>query len=147
MSISWLLMTWWPANSQKKLWDPVAGLIGHVTLVAINGTTKPTPYHSVKSLQLIWRLGTDRRNLWIPNLHMSNSNLIKMTRWQDSGHSNGYQWACLHYNTMTWKHFLHYWHFVRRIHHYQRISLTNVQLCRTLMFPLLLAWITCWTNS
>ena len=44
-------------------------------LAAIAGTTILLPYHVVKSLQLIWREGTRRWNLWVPNLQMSCSDL------------------------------------------------------------------------
>ena len=50
--------------------------IGHVTLVAITGTTILVSYLYVKSLQLLWRLGTGRFHLRVPNLHMSCRELI-----------------------------------------------------------------------
>ena len=44
---------------------------------------------------------------------------------------------------ITWKYFLHYWPFVRRIH--QRwIPLTKGQRCKSWIFSLLSAWISCW---
>ena len=59
--------------------------IGHVTLVAIVGTTILVPksslffYVKVKSLQLIWRLGTRRFHLWLSNLQMNCRDLIDYT--------------------------------------------------------------------
>ena len=50
--------------------------IGHITLVAITGTTILVPYHKVKLLQLIWRYGTHRWNLRFPNRQMSTRDLI-----------------------------------------------------------------------
>ena len=56
----------------------------HVNLVVISGTTKLVLYRLVKSLQLIWRSGTRRWNLRVPNLQMSCSNMIRMRWCQDS---------------------------------------------------------------
>ena len=50
-------------------------LIRHVTLVAITGTTILTPYHIIKSLQLIWISGTRRFHLRVPDLPKSCSDL------------------------------------------------------------------------
>ena len=44
-------------------------------LVVIAGTTNLVPCCVVKFLQLIWRWGTRRWNLRVPNLHMSCSDL------------------------------------------------------------------------
>ena len=55
------------------------GGIGNVILVAITGTTSLVPYLKVKSLQLIWRSGTRRWHLRVPDLQMSCSDL---TTWQ-----------------------------------------------------------------
>ena len=44
---------------------------GDYCLAAIAGATILVPCHVVKSLQLIWRLGTRRWNLRVPDLHMS----------------------------------------------------------------------------
>ena len=65
--------------------------IGHVTLVAITRTVILVPYLSVKSLQLIWGLGTRRWNLRVPDLQMSCSDLLTKSRYQDSYSSNGHQ--------------------------------------------------------
>ena len=48
---------------------------------------------------------------------------------------------------MTWKYFLHYWPLVWGIHRSQVDSHHRDQWCRALMFSVLLAWRTCWTNS
>ena len=40
-------------------------------LVGIAGTTILIPCHIMKSLQLIWRSGTHRWNLWVPDLQTS----------------------------------------------------------------------------
>ena len=53
---------------------------GHAALVDITGTTKLIPFHSVKSLQLIWRSGTRRFHLRVPDRQMSRSDLTKMGR-------------------------------------------------------------------
>ena len=45
-------------------------------LAAIAGATILVPCHVVKSLQLIWRSGTRRWNLRVPNLQMSCIDLI-----------------------------------------------------------------------
>ena len=47
------------------------------TLVAITGTTIPVPNLQVKLLQLIWRLGTRRFHLRVPDLQMSCSHLTE----------------------------------------------------------------------
>ena len=44
---------------------------GACCLLAIAGTTSLVPCHVVKSLQLIWRLGTWRFHLQVPYLQMS----------------------------------------------------------------------------
>ena len=43
----------------------------HVTLAAITESTILVPYLQVRSLQLIWRLGTRRFHLRVPNLQKS----------------------------------------------------------------------------
>ena len=58
--------------------------------MAITGTTILVPYLEVKSLQLIWRSGTRRWNLRVPDLQM-NCRLDYMIGYQDSNPSNGYQ--------------------------------------------------------
>ena len=57
------------------------GQIEHVTLVAITGTILVS-YLQVKSLQLVWRSGTRRWNLWMPDLQMSCRDLAM---WQGTG--------------------------------------------------------------
>ena len=49
--------------------------IGHVALVAIVGANSLVPCHVVKTLCLIWRSGTRRWNLRVPNLQTSCSDL------------------------------------------------------------------------
>ena len=61
---------------------------GHVALKAILGTTKQVPSQLVKSQKLIWRSGTRRCNLRVPDLHMSFSDLIKGRGYQDGSPSN-----------------------------------------------------------
>ena len=46
-------------------------LIGHVTLVAIVGTTTQFSYVKVKSLELSWRSDNLRFHLQVPDLEMS----------------------------------------------------------------------------
>ena len=53
--------------------------LGHVPLAAITGTTNLVPYLWVKSLRLIWRSGTRRWYLRVPDLLMSCRDL---TTWQ-----------------------------------------------------------------
>ena len=43
-----------------------------------------------KSLQLIWRSGTRRFHLLVPDLQLSSSDLTRMTGHQDSGSRNGH---------------------------------------------------------
>ena len=47
------------------------GKIIFVSQMTIAEITILLPYLSVKSLQLIWRLGTQRWNLWVPYIQMS----------------------------------------------------------------------------
>ena len=53
--------------------------------------TTLVPYPVVKTLELIWRLGTRRWNLRVPNLLMSCSDLISMIGHCDSSTSNSHQ--------------------------------------------------------
>ena len=46
-------------------------------LAAIAGVTILVPYYVVKSLQLIWRSGTRRFHLWVPDLQMNCSDLAE----------------------------------------------------------------------
>ena len=81
-----MLRDWTPS---KCKWQAICGIgIGILALAAISGTTKLVPYHSVKSLQLIWRWGTCRFHLQVPHLQMSWSNLIMIRRYQDRSPSN-----------------------------------------------------------
>ena len=61
----------WNASATKT------HIIGHITLVAIAGTTILIPYLKVKSLQLIWRSGT--------NLQISCSDFSHFTTWGGTG--------------------------------------------------------------
>ena len=63
---------------------------GACHLVATAGTTIPVPCHFVKSLQLLWRSGTHRWNLKMPNYQM-NCRLDFMKGYQDGSPSNGHQ--------------------------------------------------------
>ena len=56
-------------------------------LAAIAGTTILVPYRLVISLRLIWRLGTRKWNLRVPNLQMSCSDLTEKTGHQQSSPS------------------------------------------------------------
>ena len=66
----------------------MAWLMWYVTLVAISGTTMLIPCLQVKSLHLIWRLGT----------HAQSSNELQwldyMIGYHDDNHSNGCQEIC-----------------------------------------------------
>ena len=57
----------------------------------IAAATTLVPYPVVKTLELIWRLGTRRWNLCVPNLLMSCSDLISMIGHCDSSTSNSHQ--------------------------------------------------------
>ena len=52
-----------------------------------------------------------------------------------------------HDDVIKWKHFPHYWQFVRGIH----LSSVNFphkgRWCRALTFSLIFAWINCWVNN
>ena len=61
--------------------------------VAINQTGILVPHLDVKSFQLIWRLGTCRFNLWMPNHHCL-QRLDCLTKYQDGSHNNGRQMTC-----------------------------------------------------
>ena len=63
-------------------------IIRHVILVAIIGTTILAPYHLVKSLQPIQRLGARRFHLQAPNLRKSCSGLTSMRGYQDISSNN-----------------------------------------------------------
>ena len=51
-------------------------------MVAIIETTTLVPYHSIKSLQLIWRSATRRFHLRVPHLQLSSSDLTMMRGYQ-----------------------------------------------------------------
>ena len=63
----------------------------HVALVAITETTLLVPCQVVKFLQLIWRSGTCRWNLRVPDLQMSCNDLTWKIRHQASSPSHGHQ--------------------------------------------------------
>ena len=67
------------------------GRMRHVSLVGIVGTNILVSCHLVKSRQLIWRLGTRRWNLRVPNLQMNCSDLSLKIGYQGSSPSNGHQ--------------------------------------------------------
>ena len=52
-----------------------------------------------------------------------------------------------HHDVIKWKHFLHYWPFMRGIHRWPVNSPHKGQWCRALMFSLLCAWINSWVNN
>ena len=60
-------------NSTPRPKDSLASEVCH--LVAVCGTNILVPCHVIKYLQLIWRSGTRRWNLRVPDLQMSCSNL------------------------------------------------------------------------
>ena len=68
---------------------------GNVTLVSITGCTILVPRFSVKSQQLIWRLGTHRFHLWVPNLQMNCRDLIIWQGTRISGLNDGRSMICL----------------------------------------------------
>ena len=51
------------------------------------------------------------------------------------------------HDVITWKRFLYYWPFVREINQSLVDSFGKSLWYGALMFPLLLGWIKCWTNS
>ena len=51
------------------------------------------------------------------------------------------------HDVITWKRFLYYWPFVREINKSLVDSFGKSLWYGALMFPLLLGWIKCWTNS
>ena len=57
------------------LWPRMLGLIGHVALVAITGTTKLVPAYLVKSLPLLWWSSTCtcKFELWVPGGRFKNA--------------------------------------------------------------------------
>ena len=64
--------------------------LGHVTLVAIKGTTKLTPYHFMKPLQIICSGGTKRFYQMVPNFQLSSSGLSRMVGYQANSASYGH---------------------------------------------------------
>ena len=55
---------------------------------------------------------------------------------------------CLHHDdVIKWKHFPHYWPFVRGIHRSPVNSLHKGQWHKALMFSLISAWINDWVNN
>ena len=81
-SPKWLM--WWHAHLEHNGVTRITAIhntytIGHVTLVAISGTTILLPYLKVKSPQLTWRSGTRRLHPQVPHLEMSCRNL---TTWE-----------------------------------------------------------------
>ena len=56
----------------------IDGTIGHFTLAALIRTIVLVSYRQVKSLQLIWRSGTRRWHLRVPDLQVSCSDLIEI---------------------------------------------------------------------
>ena len=54
---------------------------------------------------------------------------------------------CWHDDVIKWKHFPHYWPFVREIHRSPVNSLHKGQWHGTLMFSLICAWINDWVNN
>ena len=68
--------------------------LGHVTLVAIYGTTILLPNLYAKLLQHIWRSGSGRFHLPEPDLQMCCSDLRRMKGYQDSNPGNGHQVTC-----------------------------------------------------
>ena len=74
---------------QGTLWYSACGG-KNLALVAISRTTELVPYHLVKSLQLIWRLGTRKLNLRILDLEVSCSDLTRIGGYQDDASNNGH---------------------------------------------------------
>ena len=72
--------------------------IGYVTLVVINGTIKIVANHWEKSVQLIWRKGTHRWNLDLPDVQMSIIGLQMIRLYNNSGPKNDHQQPPL----LTW---------------------------------------------
>ena len=60
-------------------------------LVVIITTTAMMPYHFVKSLALIWRLGTRKIHRLIPDLQVTGSYLTRVRGYLDNIASNGRQ--------------------------------------------------------
>ena len=52
-----------------------------------------------------------------------------------------------HDDVMTWKRFPHYWPFVRGINRWPVLPLVKGRWCGSLVFNLLSAWVSCWTNG
>ena len=53
----------------------------------------------------------------------------------------------IHDDVIKWKHFPHYWSFVRRIHRSPIDSLKKSQWHSVLMFPLICTWTNDWANN
>ena len=81
---------WLSSSGHGHGWYHVAS-IRHVTLVVITGTTILAPYHYGKSLQLIWRSGTRRFHLRVPDLQNELQRLDYITGCQDSILNDGCQ--------------------------------------------------------
>ena len=99
-----VLIATWPSpafqfsSSQGTLAaiDKVTWRVGHVTLVTITGTTSwLVHYLKVKSLQLIWRSGTRRWNLRVPDLQMSCRDLTPCQGTRIEAPCVGSQMTCL----------------------------------------------------
>ena len=54
---------------------------------------------------------------------------------------------CVHDDVIKWKHFPHYWPFVRRIHRSTVNSPHKGQWRGAWVFPLICAWINVWANN
>ena len=60
----------------------------YINLLVIAVATILVPWHVVKSQILIWRLGTRRWNLRVPNLQMSQSDEINQMKYMAAQSSN-----------------------------------------------------------
>ena len=94
-----------------------------------NGVTAVSHYaiNLVKILQLIWRSGTRRFHLQVPDLHMSRSDLTRMRGYQDSSSNNLHQatfpiWPSQASHSSTLK-------SSRDLASKQRNRLVNIELC------------------
>ena len=66
-------------------------VLGQIVLSAITGTAILTPNLSVMSVWFIWRSGTCRFHLCVPDFHKSCTDLARMIGYQDSNHKNDHQ--------------------------------------------------------
>ena len=123
--------------SDFRKWAPLVCLVGPMSSI---NSCNYWHWGRVGGVGGVLQLNSSGNNLICILSQKINTNSVDYRHWTTSNFLK-------HEDIVTWKHFLHYWPFMRRLHLSFMASVHEESIKQALMFYLVLTRTSCWINS